>query len=48
MAGIVRYLVLVGRRADVGRPERILLSDRPLWLIIVGYGLASVLVVLWG
>lgn len=47
-AGIVRYLVLVGRRADVGRPERILLSDRPLWLIIVGYGLASVLVVLWG
>ena len=47
-AGVVRYLVLVGRRADVGRPERILLSDRPLWLVIVGYGLASVLLVLWG
>ena len=45
-AGIVRYLVLVVRKADVGRPERILLTDRPLWLVIVGYGLAAVLVVL--
>ena len=45
-AGIVRYLVLVVRKADVGRPERILLTDRPLWLVIAGYGLASVLAVL--
>ena len=45
-AGIVRYLVLVVRKADVGRPERILLTDRPLWLVIVGYGLSAVLVVL--
>lgn len=47
-AGIVRYLRLVGRKADVGRPERILLTDRPLWLIIAGYGLTAVLVVLLG
>ena len=45
-AGIVRYLVLVVREADVGRPERILLTDRPLWLVIAGYGLSAVLVVL--
>ena len=42
LAGIVRYLVLVWRKADVGRPERILLSDRFLWLIIAGYAIAAV------
>ncbi len=47
-AGIVRYLVLVGRKADVGRPERILLTDRPLWLVIAGYGLSAVLAVALG
>ena len=47
-AGIVRYLVLVWRKADVGRPERILLTDRPLWAIIAGYGAASVVAVLLG
>ena len=47
-AGIVRYLVLVWRKADVGRPERILLTDRPLWLAIVGYGLSAVLAVALG
>ena len=45
-AGIARYLVLVWRKADVGRPERVLLTDRPLWWIIAGYGISSVLVVL--
>ena len=44
LAGIVRYLVLVWRKADVGRPERILLSDRFLWLIIAGYAIAAVAV----
>ncbi len=47
-AGIVRYLVLVWRKADVGRPEMVLLNDRPLWAIIAGYGAASVVAVLLG
>ena len=47
-AGIVRYLMLVWRKADVGRPERILLTDHPLWLIILGYGLSAVLCVAFG
>ena len=42
LAGIVRYLYLAGCRKDVGRPERVLLSDRWLWLIIGGYAVASV------
>ena len=45
LAGIVRYLLLVWRKADVGRPERILLSDRFLWLIIGGYAIAAVVAV---
>ena len=43
--GIVRYLVLVYKRGDVGRPEKILLTDKVLWLILLGYGLTSLLVV---
>ena len=43
VAGIARYVHLAWRKGDVGRPERVLLSDRPLWLIIVGYGVAAVL-----
>ena len=41
-AGILRYLVLAWRRGDVGRPERILLSDRWLWIAIGGYAVAAV------
>ena len=40
LAGIVRYVFLAWRKGDVGRPERVLLSDRILWLIIAGYGIA--------
>ena len=47
-AGISRYLQLVWRKADVGRPEKILLSDRPLWVIIVGYAVAAVIAVASG
>ena len=47
-AGIGRYLMLVWQKADVGRPERILLSDRPLWLIIACYGVAAVVAVFVG
>lgn len=39
--GIGRYLVLVYRRGDVGRPEKILLTDRLLWVILAGYGLTA-------
>ena len=42
LAGIVRYVFLTWRKGDVGRPERVLLSDRILWLIIGGYGVAAV------
>ena len=43
VAGIVRYIYLAWRKGDVGRPERVLLTDRPLWLIIIGYGVAAFL-----
>ena len=41
-AGILRYLLIAWRSGDVGRPERILLSDRWLWAAIGGYAIASV------
>ena len=44
-AGILRYLVLVWRRGDVGRPERVLLRDRWLWAAIGGYAVSAVTVV---
>ena len=44
-AGILRYGFLVWRKEDVGRPERILLNDRGLWVIIGGYAVAAVLCV---
>ena len=44
--GLARYIRLVYSKADVGRPEKILLSDWPMWLILAGYGLSAVLVVL--
>ena len=47
-AGIARYLYLAWRRGDVGRPERVLLTDRPLWVIILSYGVAAVVAVLVG
>lgn len=43
--GIVRYLYLTYSRADVGRPDRLVLTDRVLWLAIAFY-LASVSFVL--
>jgi len=39
--GLARYLVLVYRRGVGGRPERVLLTDRILWLILAGYGLSA-------
>lgn len=46
--GIVRYMVLAFGRGDVGRPEKVLLKDRMLWLVIAGYGTCAVLTVLLG
>lgn len=43
--GIGRYAYLTWKKGDVGRPERLLLTDRGLWLAIGGYALASVSVV---
>lgn len=48
LAGILRYLYLTWRKGDVGRPERILLTDWQLWAVIGGYGITSVAVVLFG
>ena len=48
--GIARYLKLVYSKADVGRPvgrpERILLTDWPMWVILAGYGLSALFAVL--
>ncbi len=44
--GILRYSYLTWRRADVGRPERVLLSDRVLWSILAGYAAMAVAAVL--
>ena len=46
LAGILRYIFLAWKKGDVGRPERILLSDRILWLIIGGYAVAAVAAVM--
>ncbi len=39
--GLARYVWLLYVREDVGRPERVLLTDKILWLILVGYGLTA-------
>jgi len=47
-AGIVRYVYLTWKKGDVGRPERVLLNDRKLWLIIAGYAASAVTAVALG
>ena len=44
--GLARYIHLVYSKADVGRPEKILLSDWPMWIILALYGASAVLAVL--
>jgi 4-hydroxybenzoate polyprenyltransferase len=46
--GLARYLVLAYRKADVGRPEKVLLTDHILWLVLAGYAACSVAVVAIG
>ena len=45
--GLVRYLQLTYSRADVGRPEKILLSDKFLWFVLALYGLVAWAVLQW-
>lgn len=40
--GLARYLWLVYSRSDVGRPEKVLLTDKWIWLVLAGYGAAAV------
>ena len=42
----VAYIRLVYSKADVGRPEKILLSDWPMWIILAGYGVSALVAVL--
>lgn len=44
--GLIRYLWLTYSLADVGRPDRILLSDKVMWLILVSYAFSAALVIL--
>ncbi len=43
--GIARYLVLAFRKGDVGRPEKVLLTDHVLWLALFGYAVTAIAVV---
>ena len=43
--GIARYAFLAWRKGDVGRPERVLLTDKPLWIVLIGYAATAVAVV---
>jgi 4-hydroxybenzoate polyprenyltransferase len=45
--GIFRYLYLVHQKVEGGRPEEVLLTDRPLLVTVVGWTIA-VLLVLYG
>ena len=46
--GLVRYLYLTYSRADVGRPDKVVLTDRVLWLVIASYCAAVALVLTGG
>ncbi len=45
--GLIRYLQLTYSLADVGRPDRILLSDRILWCVLALYAAVVVTVFFW-
>lgn len=44
--GHIRYLFLVYGRGDGGRPEKILLNDRLMWLTLAGYVTSAVAAIL--
>ena len=43
--GIARYAFLAWRKGGVGRPERVLLTDKPLWAVLIAYAVMAVYVV---
>ena len=45
--GLIRYLKLTYSKADVGRPEKILLSDRILWCVLLSYAATAAAVFLY-
>ncbi len=45
--GVGRYLLLVYREGGGDRPEKVLLTDRILWIALVGYAISAVLAVAW-
>ncbi|MBR7180921.1 MAG: UbiA prenyltransferase family protein [Kiritimatiellae bacterium] len=47
LAGIVRYVRLAWTEEDVGRPEKILLSDRIMWSVLAGYAAALFAAFAW-
>lgn len=48
LAGIARYMFLAWGRGDTGRPEKVLLTDWILWLILAGYAASAVAAVAVG
>ena len=48
LLGIVRYSFLAWGKGDTGRPEKVLLTDKVLWGILVGYAAMSIAAVLLG
>ena len=45
--GIGRYLLLVYREGGGGRPEKVLLTDKILWIALLGYAISAMLAVAW-
>lgn len=45
--GLIRYLKLTYSKADVGRPEKIFLSDRILWCVLLSYAATAAAVFLY-
>ena len=43
--GIGRYMLLVYHEGGGDRPEKVLLTDRVLWIALVGYAISAVLAV---
>ena len=46
--GLVRYLYLTYSKADVGRPEKVILTDRMLWAVIALYAVLAAALLLQG
>ena len=45
--GIGRYMMLVYREGGGDRPEKVLLTDKVLWVALAGYAVSAVFAVAW-